>query len=569
MVVRFDPDGHRRFDSFGRYHVPELEAVTGSRIIQILNENAEVCFQGELSQLSKALGDFIKLNTGSRDGMSGIFTCPADVKFAMKSHGLIDTPQDAYKIFAPAFKSVVKALSAFSVAQTTVPGLNGGRDKVHIPVGFYVAVVPANNTRSGEAEVSLDFFMFKRAPDLVSRKMRAIDFRYMMIGQAAAQSAGNKALGFILRDKGILCVPHGKSITAIGYKAQTQGTEKLKAAGVGPGQAGPAETAAAARSIAKEAGKKVVPWPEAWKKLTGTIDYIVTRKVSGLLTRLDEHFQARLAKGCVIEAFGFCRDSGMARFSEGTVKATAMQLATPHVKPEIFEKVWAQVAADPSPFGVAEVALHPTGHRTFAPVARAAAEMNAKGLLEAHAKRNIPGLDTRDVIRAMVGKGLTTDQISDAAELCSGGGVRWASAYKDSTLQHAVTAYERAGKNVYVVGDGKLAKQLGVACFSAAGLVDSATRTPHLRALWAGLRERGPFGDWLGAAEAIRSARPRISLKVGDLVVLSPQQGLADAAGVEAVMKLARQVGAKVVMAGQGADQFRSQTLGQSRGPRP
>lgn len=499
-----------------------------------------------------------------RDGLAGIASWGADVRYALNANGLVPTAKAADPLSAEAFKAVMKAIGRRAVAQTTTADpTTGRRVKAHVRVVPVFLVAPPHNTRSGEFEMGRDFMVLKKGWDPKARKWRSIDFRKLMKVTAEAQAAHNQAIGYALRDHGILCVPNGKGISAVGYTAQPQGAARMRAAGAWAASVGPGAAKAAAQAIAAKTPKRVVPWPEALNSLTGTVNRVVTGAVSTFLTKCDETVQVRLAAGAVKEAFGMHQRSGGLRYTEGSVRATAAHLALPHVRPEILDWVWGRMTADPRAVGAKEVRQFPDGTRLFAPLSGEKVERQLKDLFAHARKAAVPGLSQRDVIGTLVTQGLTTDQRRDLYELCGDGGLRWADQYAKGSLERAVQAHEKAGRKVHVVGDPKLAGKLGQAGWSMTGFVDSATRTGHMRSLWLGLRAKGPFGDFLGAAEHVRASKPRLDVKRGDLVVLAPQD-LQNARAMKAVMALAKAKGAKVAMTGPAAEQYR--TLVQLRG---
>lgn len=598
MVVRLCPNRHKSLERKLKYELKELKAVTGADRFQVLWPDGSVALKGRAKDVLKLAKRVNGPRVSARDGMAGIHSCPADVTYAMKRGGLIATPREAYRLFRPTFTPVMKAFTRRCVAQTTRNG-----KKVFVPVIPLFVHSPANNNRAGEVELSNNFFILKKGWDPVGKKWRSIDFDKLMLVQGEAQAAANQALGFALRDKGILCLPRGKSITAFGHTAKPAASAKINkataAANTASGQtttaaaaggttaqpwvrlkanttgtkttagaknAGGAKTAspkarkAAAQNIAAKTRKRVVPWRKALRNLKGTVTAPLGDSLSRLLVKVELAAQRRLARGAIRRAFHYHSASGAPRFTEGSVKATAAQLCTPHVRPATLDAVWAKYTAEPAKFGIKEAHLQPNGARVFVATGQAAAEQRVGELVARHRSSPVKGLSRDQVIRATVRSGLSWQEVEDLVSLCGKGGVRWGERYGTNLMRHAAEAYKKSGRNVHVVGDPLVGKSLGRPTFSATGFIDSASRTPHLRALWAGLRSEGLFGDWLGEAGRIRRAKPRLSFKKGDMVVLAPTKGLEDARAVEAVVKLAEKRGAKVVFLGNSAATYHTLT---------
>lgn len=611
MTFKFDPKGHQTSAAFCRYEEPEQEAVTGSRMFAVVGKRGKVLFRGTGDEVAAHVSDLYGGRVRVRDGLNAIFTIPEKVMIALKANGQIDTQQQLLDVVDKCLPAVLKAVGRHTVAQTTRRG-----KKVYLPVEpLFIVAYPRNTRVNGRRlEGGMNVFMLGKGWDRRGRRYRSIDLKKAMFAQAEAQAAGNAQLGYTLRDKGILVLPHGKSVTAFGVakarlqqpaaaatkplrprrqKAHQQHAQpqlKTQANGVARSQskvgstaqpnangaarqrktaakprvaklpnAGPAARKRAAKANSRATPKQVVTFREAWEALVGVVKASITQKGIGLLTSLDKKAQSRMTRAAIKEAFRYHRRAGFARFSETSVKAFAMQLTTPHVRPDVFDKVWKKATQKPSRFGANEVKVYPNGYRMFAPTEQLGAEGRVTDRLIGIRRSNVRGLGTGEVLGSLLRHNVGGD-IADVLEMCRDGGLRWASQYAPNALKFAAHAYTANNRRVHVVGDPSVGKQLKTSAFSAAGFLDSATRTPHLRALWLGLRERGPFGDWLGAAQEIRRAKPRVRVQKGDMVVIAPGNGLEDARAMEAVLKFCERKGAKVVMAGAGAEAYRAMT---------
>ena len=598
MTMKFAFDGHHTAAAFCQYEEPELKKMTDEVLFRIVDKNSNVLAMETKEGVAARFGDLYGWRVNVRDGLNGICTIPEKVMVAMKHNGLLDTKEQLKEALDHSLAAALKAIARHAMAQTTRKGR-----KVELPVEPEFVISYAHNTRAGRLEGAVNLFVCGKGKD-VNGRYRALDLPKLMNAQGEAQAAWNAALGDYLRTKGVLVLPDGKSVTAFGAATQRktrrrrpqpqparsqaaqpnlkakrgrakrqpdQTRQKRNASKAGPRKipknAGPGARKRAAKANARATPKRVVTYGEAWKALAGVFKADLARTAAGLLTGLDERLQRRMAKKAIKLAFRYHQRAGFARFAEGSVKAFALQVLTPHVRPDVFDRVWTKATADAARYGVEEVRLYPNGYRLFAPKSQLAAEDRVIDRLETVRKAAHRGLAPADVLGSLLRHKVGAD-VADVLELCNDqGGLRWASQYAPKALGFAALAHERNGRRVHVVGDPAVGKQLGRSAFTAAGFLDSATRTPHLRAIWTALREEGPFGDWLKAAGELRRAKPRTTVRKGDMIVVAPGNGLEDARSLEKLLAFAQKKGAKVVMAGAGAEPYRALT--RQRGVHP
>ncbi|MFO0840962.1 MAG: hypothetical protein U0797_01005 [Gemmataceae bacterium] len=543
------------------YEVKEHEQVTGSKKFFAFDGNGKFLGMVHASQMGRLVRD---MNNGrkvkGREVLTGVLSCPDSVRLAMKDKGLLATPKLAYREMMKAARPAIRELGKYAVAQTTK---NGQKD--YVKVNPTIVIGLSVNNRSLELEVSLNFAIANKAQD-AKGQWRTVDFPKLNYAQAPAQAALHLALGRRLKKHGIMVIPHGKSVQAVGYQATTQAKQNIAAAGA---QAA-AAAAAVAQQLAQQQGKQVVDWRTALANLTGRINRGLASLASDSIQAMDalgEKVAARRAVNKTIEVY---LKSGMPRFTEGTLAATAMQLATPSCRPAVVQKALERALANASKHGIAEVAHHPTGHRTFAPIPQLGAEQGvAKATNDAMARRGKP-LPAEQAMRGVVAVNphMPATAVQQALDLCGRGGLRFGQSCSRDALQAAAKAHDLAGRRVYTVGDGP--RLSGVSNFSATGFLDSAKRVGHLRSLWLGIRnECWLSGSPLKLAGEIRRAQPRVPLKKGDLLIVTPEPDRKNARQVEALLKLAEKRGAKVVLDGPHAAQYQAMALNQKRGIHP
>jgi hypothetical protein len=535
--------GHATIGAFYDYNRPEHEQLTGSELVSVFRADGLLVGRfnrRELQALAEGEGLRSRRRPDANPGQEVSFTLPASVVAAMKREGLLSTPSKTFSILAPAAVSAIRKMNEAARGRTT-----GGKP---VPVQLYYAATYGFTNRAGELapQVNVWVFGYGRAAD---GKHLAVDSRRLFYAQKSTQAAWHLEVTARLLHEGITCLPDRNSIKAFGVAAATVRGKQVADSLLPVPYTGPAARARAVRN--SRAPKPLVSWTEAARNLA----YRVADGVNRAGATISEARQEALAARCVRASFRYHNQAGAARYARGDVYATGAHLAMPHVGAEIYNRAFNRLAARPERLGAEVAKLYPDGNILYSPRGQAKLETRAaKALLEGRA---VPqgGLSRKDVTRALAGRGLGLPEYAAVERLAEPRRVVLdpAAVYDAPTLRRTASAYVARGLRVYPVG-GEAGRALGLPAYTPVGFAERLDRTPHLQALWRGLRTRGTLNERLRAAERIRAARPPADLKKNSLIVASV--GPEDSAALLRMLDAARKTGSKLVVTGQGAEAF-------------
>lgn len=535
--------GHATVGSFYDYNRPEHEKVMGSGLVSVFRGDGR--FLGrfnrqELEAIARGAGLRSRMRADSNPGQELGFTLPADVLAAMKHKGHLASPNAAFSILAPSAKSAMKKLNEDAFGRTT--------DGEPVPVNLYFAFMYGFTNRAGEIAPQINVWVFGYG-QAANGKHYAVDFRRLYNGQKTTQAVWHMAVAEKLLERGIICVPNGNSIRALGVRAQTTRSRQVNAVLLATPFTGPAARARVVRQT--RSPKPSVSWAESVRNLA----YKVSDRVEGTLKAISAWRQEKLAERCVKAAFHYHNRSGAARYSRRDAFATGAHLALPQVSPELYSRVFDRLNRNPERLGAELAKIYPDGNILYAPKKQVALEAKAAKVLHAGQATSKGGLSRHQVARALAGRGLDVNgyaavqRIADRRRVVLDPDI----AGDTAAIRNTATAYAHRKRSVYAVG-AEAGKVLGKPAYTPLGFAERVERTPHLTALWRGLRTSGSLKDRLGAAERIRAAKHPAHLKRNSLIVVSPH--LEDTRALLRILRAARKTNSKVVFTGSGVRDF-------------
>ena len=454
----------------------------------MMDERAAVSFRDWKERLAAEPG-----GPYTKEGVPWEVSTPATVRAALADHGLMGTAKQPHQFLRGALLPVIKELANRAYTQTTENG-----QRKYVKVTPTIIASPTHHTRNGDPEVGWALYVVTKARTTAGDRPVALDHKSHSYAQAPAQAIWNHAIGRRLLDRGILVLPTGKSTAAFGYTAQSKGSARLQAAGVGnssaaakkvvakktrPKKTGPAQhakqatakqatgkkttakkqgaaktTRAARHAAAKQAraaraAARKAAWDNVWKAAVRDFAWSVkeelTDAVKGFAVKATGAVRKRMAFRAVRAAYKIHLQSGAPRFSEASVRATAHALATPHVGVKLLDAAFAKVSADLDRLGVRVVKNYQTGNRMLSPAVQQAQEQKLGAKLDAATKHRTSGGTPKAVIKALAGKNLTAEQYTAAIEIAGPGRVVFANPRRPQAVAHAAAAFRHHKKNVY------------------------------------------------------------------------------------------------------------------------
>lgn len=537
------PYGHATVGSFYDYNRPEHKQVTGIDLVTVFSGDGRLVGRfnrDELEVFARGAGLRSRMRTDSNPGQELSFTLPADVVAAMKHKDLLDSPSRAYPLLVDPARSAMAKLNEEAFGRTT----NGKLVKVNL----YYAFMYGYTNRAGEAAPQVNVWVFGYG-QAANGKHFAVDTRRLYYAQKTAQAAWHMEVSRKLLEDSITCVPVAHSIKALGIKAETKRALQVKAQLLAVPFDGPAARALVV--VKSRAPKPDVTWAEAVRNLGSKVVGRMERGLHALSGRREE----RLAERCIKAAFRYHNQSGAARYSRRDAYATGAHLALPQVSLETYNRVFERLTKEPERLKVMIWRVYPDGNVLYAPKAQVSLEQEAARVLGLAQGVGKGGLSRSQVGRALAGQGLdlygysSVQAIADKRRV-----VLERDATKDPViLQKTAAAYSYHGRKVFAVGK-EAGKALGLPAYTAHGFAEKLDRTPHLQALWQGLRTKGTLNQRLDAATRIRRRKPPVALGKNSLIVASVD--LEDTRALLRILSAARKTNSKVVVTGPAAGYF-------------
>ena len=403
----------------------------------------------------------------------------------MKHKGLLNTPKDAFSLLVGPTESAMKKLNESAVGRTT----NGKP----VRLDLYYGVMYGFENRAGEIAPQVNVWVFGYG-QAQNGKHYAVDSRSLYRAQKSMQGAWHSRSPRSSSRAGDHLRPPGQLDQGARVPGPDERSQQVNASSRRPPS--PARPRGPGSS-----GRPAPPNPRSpGPKRVKNFAYTATDRMEQKLRAFSAWRQERLAEGCRQGRLPLPQRAGAARFSAHEVYATGAAPGPAAGLGENLRRAFDRLMKMPERM-VAEVAkLYPDGNTLFMPRAQLKLEKRAGMAL----RERGPGPQGRaDPARCRQGpgrEGPERDRVrrraADRRQAAGGPEARGGRGPEvDPAHGRGVQAEQEARLRGREAGGHARSR---IPAYSHFGFAEKLDRTPHLKALWQGLRTKGTLKERLG-----------------------------------------------------------------------